>query len=384
MNYDFDTLPQRRGAHSVKWDITDEDVLPLWVADMDFKSSPAILTALQAKVEHGVFGYPYFGEEPHQSVVDWVNNRHQWSIKTEDVLFIPGVITGFNLAAHTVAQPGDGYLVQTPTYGPFFAVAKNTDLVQHETEMTTRQDGNYNVDLQAFKDAITPETRIFMLCNPQNPTGRVFRKKELEGMAEICLQNDIVICSDEIHSDLVFSGHKHVPIASLDKDIAQKTITLIAPSKTFNIAGLKASAAIIQNPELREAYANSKKGLASWVNYLGMTALIAAYRDCADWLEALIVYLEANRDFLLDYVQTHLPGISMLKPEGTYLAWLNCSQAGIDNEPHEFFLEKAKVMLNEGKWFGKGGEGYIRLNFGCPRSVLERALERMKKALEEL
>jgi cystathionine beta-lyase len=291
------------------------------------------------------------------------------------------VVTGFNLAAQAVTRPGDGVLVQTPTYGPFFGVAKNAHLVQQAMELPRGPDGQYQLDLAAFNAAISGRTRIFMLCNPQNPTGRVFRKDELEAMAEICLRNEIIICSDEIHSDLIFSGNKHIPIASLSPEIAAQTITLIAPSKTFNIAGLEASVAIIKNEDLRKQFEGARKGLAGWVNLLGMVAMQSAYAEGEAWLEALLTYLEANRDYLFDFVANELPGVKMAKPEGTYLAWLDCRDTGIESKPQTFFQKEAKVALNDGGWFGQGGEGFVRLNFGCTRSMLSEGLNRMKVAL---
>ena len=381
MTFNFDELPNRRATESAKWRATAEDVLPMWVADMDFRSPPAVMAALHTRVDHGVFGYPMPPEEIKESVVDWLSRRHGWEVDPEALVLIPGVVTGFNLAAHAVTRPGDGVLVQTPTYGPFFGVAKNANLVQQEMELPCGADGRYTLDLEAFNAAISRRTRIFMLCNPQNPTGRVFRKDELEAMAEICLRNEIIICSDEIHSDLVYSGQKHTPISSLSPEIADQTITLIAPSKTFNIAGLEASVAIIPNKELRKQFEGARKGLAGWVNLLGMVAMQAAYAEGEGWLEALLGYLEANRDFTHAFVARELPGVAMAKPEGTYLAWLDCRKAGIEGKPSEFFKEQARVMLNDGAWFGQGGEGFVRLNFGCPRSMLAEALGRMKTAL---
>jgi cystathionine beta-lyase len=355
----------------------------MWVADMDFRSPEPVIEALKERVDHGVFGYPMPPENLAESIVAWLARRHGWEVTPEDLVFIPGVVTGFNLAAHAVTRPGDGVLVQTPTYGPFFGVEKNVDLVQHEMEMTREANGQYSIDMEAFEAALTGRTRIFMLCNPQNPAGRVFRQDELEAMAEICLRHDIIICSDEIHSDLIYSGNKHIPIASLSPEIAEKTITLIAPSKTFNIAGLKASVAIITDKELRQQFDGARKGLTGWVNLLGMVAMEAAYDRGEAWLDALIPYLEANRDFAYDYVNNELPGINMAKPEGTYLAWLDCREAGIEEKLDKFFQEQAKVAMNDGAWFGKGGEGFVRLNFGCPRSMLEESLSRMKEALSK-
>jgi cystathionine beta-lyase len=393
MKYDFDTLPDRRGTDCAKWDVTGPDVLPMWVADMDFTSPPEVVKALEDFVKKGVFGYPYFGDGPKEAVTEWMSHRHGWEIDPGAVAFVGGVVVGFNQAAHAVTQPGDGYLVQTPTYGPFFGVEKNVGLSQQEMELTLNADGSYSIDLDAFEAAIEPETRIFMLCNPQNPTGRVFTKAELEGMAEICLRHNVIICSDEIHNDLVFNGHKHIPIASLDAEIARKTITLIAPSKTFNVAGLKASAVIIENEELMTKFAAAAQGLSDhWVNLMGMIALEAAYRQGAPWLDALMAYLEGNRDFTAEYVNQRLPGVRMAVPEGTFLAWLDCRAVlgEVETEENEggyfdpFFEKQAKVAVNNGAWFGKGGEGFVRLNFGCPRHVLQEGLERMRAGLEAM
>jgi cystathionine beta-lyase len=249
-------------------------------------------------------------------------------------------------------------------------------------ELTRGDDGQYQVDMEAFRGAISEKTRIFMLCNPQNPTGRVFRQDELEAMAEVCLQNDIIICSDEIHGDLIFSESKHIPIASLAPEIAANTITLLAPSKTFNIAGLKASVAVIENDELRQRFEGAQQGLVGWVNLLGLTAMQAAYQEGGAWLDELLDYLEANRDYVVDFVHNELPGVDLAKPEGTYLAWLDCRGAGIPGNPSKFFREKAGVAMNDGAWFGAGGDGHVRFNFGCPRAQVEEALAKMKEALQ--
>jgi cystathionine beta-lyase len=256
--------------------------------------------------------------------------------------------------------------------------------VKQEVELTREADGSYSIDLDAFEAAIAPQTRLFILCNPHNPTGRVFRRDELEALAEICLRHNVVICSDEIHSDLVYSGHKHIPIAALDAEVAKHTITLLAPSKTFNLAGLQASVAIVQDEDLREQFKSGYQGLVHWVNIMGMESLLAAYREGEPWLDALLPYLEANRDYTAEFVQRELPGVSMVKSEGTYLAWLDCRALGVEGKPSDFFKEQAKVVMNDGGWFGAGGEGFVRLNFGTPRSMLQEALERMKATLETM
>ncbi|HIE57164.1 MAG TPA: putative C-S lyase, partial [Anaerolineales bacterium] len=358
--------------------------LPMWVADMDFRAPEAVIAALQKKLDHGIFGYPSLPDGLTDTVLAWLSRRHGWEVEPEALVFLPGVVTGFNLAAQALTRPGEGVLVQTPTYGPFFRVAANANLIQQEMELIRGDDGQYQVDLDAFEAAITPETRIFMLCNPQNPTGRVFRKDELEAMAEICLRNEVIICSDEIHSDLIYSGNKHIPIANLSPEIANQTVTFIAPSKTFNIAGLKASAAIIPNPEMREKFKAARRGVVDWVNLLGLTAMQAAYASGEPWLDALLLYLESNRDYLVDFVARELPSVRVTAPQGTFLAWLDCRELEIEQKPSTFFRQEAKVALNDGAWFGQGGEGFVRLNFGCPRATLEAGLGRLKTAVEKI
>ena len=384
MEFDFNTLPNRRNSECSKWNQYDDDVLPMWVADMDFLSPEPIIDALKARVDHGVFGYSLPPANIKEAIVNWVAIRHGWQISEDDLIFIPGVVSGFNLAAHAVTRPGDGYLVQTPTYGPFFRVSNNVKLVQQEMELTHNENGYYEIDMDGFEAALTGRTRIFMLCNPQNPTGRVFHKDELEAMAEVCLKNNIIICSDEIHSDLIYSGHEHIPIASLDPQIAAKTITLIAPSKTFNIAGLDASVAIITEKKLRKQFDSARQGLLGGVNLLGMVAMQAAYARCEPWLDELLLYLETNRNYLNDFVSSELPGVKMGVPEGTYLAWLDCRELGINGKLSDFFLKNARVAMNDGEWFGEGGEGFVRLNFGCPKKMLDESLYRMKDAIQSI
>ncbi len=382
MIYDFDECIDRRCTESSKWRHYDEDVLPMWVADMDFRSPEPIVRALRERVEHGVFGYGAEPPELRGAVIDWLRRLYHWEVAPEELVFVPGVVTGFNLACQATATPGDGVLMQTPIYYPVLRAPGCACLSNDEMELTRRTDGSYEVDFDLFERTITAQTRVFILCNPHNPVGRVFRRDELERMAEICLRHDVVICSDEIHSDLVFSGHPHTPIASLSPEIAARTITLMAPSKTFNVAGLSCSVAIVQNRDLRQKLKATQPGLVHGVNIMGYVAALAGYREGRPWLEALLRYLEANRDYLAEYVEQNLPGVTMHKPEGTYLAWLNCRDAGIPGNAHEFFLKQAKVAMNDGGVFGRGGEGFVRLNFGCPRAMLTDALDRMKQALQ--
>ncbi len=382
MIYDFDQIINRRGTNSNKWNHYAENILPMWVADMDFVSPQPVVEALARRVEHGVFGYPDKNEPLKQAFQDWLAARFDWQVDLEALILIPGVVTGFNLACHAMGgSDGGGVLMQTPVYYPFLSAPPNAGMQRQEMELTLRSDGSYEIDYEAFEASITDQTRLFILCSPHNPVGRVFRKGELERMAEICLRHGVTICSDEIHGDLVFSGHRHIPIASLDPEIAAHTVTLMAPSKTFNLAGLECSFAVIENPDLRAKYIGATQGLVGWVNLLGQTAALAAYREGAEWLDQMLVYLQANRDYLYNYVSTQLPGITMTRPEGTYLAWLDCRQVGIDGSPQVFFQEQAKVALSDGSPFGQGGDGFVRLNFGCPRALLTEGLDRMKAAL---
>jgi cystathionine beta-lyase len=383
IQYDFDSMPDRRHSESVKWLTYDQDVLPLWVADMDFLSPQPVIRALLERVEHGVFGYPKEPPDLRSLLVERLFNRYHWEVVPEDLVFLPGVITGFNLACHTLAAPDGGVLVQTPVYPPILHAAKSTGILSQEMELIRHPNGSHSIDWKAFEASFTVQTRLFILCNPHNPVGKVFQRQELERLAEICLQHGVTICSDEIHCDLVFPGHLHIPIASLDTEISNNTITLMSPSKTFNLAGLECSFAIIQNPELRKRYLAARKGLVPWVNLMGIVAARTAYKEGQDWLDQALLYLEGNRDYLMKFLQEHIPGIHMGLPEGTYLAWLDCRRTGIEGEPAQFFLDNANVAVNDGGTFGRGGEGFVRLNFGCPRAMLHEALERIKKVIPQ-
>jgi len=381
MAYDFDRVIDRRGSDSVKWRCYDSDVLPLWVADMDFPSPEPVIRALRERVEHGIFGYGIEPPELREVIVERLQRLYGWQVSPNALVFLPGVVVGFNLASHAFASPGDGVLVQTPVYPPILHAWRQAGLISQQATLTRLPDGRYEIDFDAFERAISERTRLFILCNPHNPVGRVFRRDELQRLAEICLRHDVLICSDEIHGDLIFSGQQHLPIASLAPEIADRTITLLAPSKTYNIAGLQAAYAVIPNAELRQRYVAANAGLVGHPGVLAYTAALAAYRSGQPWLDEALRYLEGNRDWLYDYIRHELPTLTMAQPEGTYLAWLDCRQAGIQGNPHEFFLEQARVALNDGASFGPGGEGFVRLNFGCPRSTLEEAARRMKEAL---
>jgi cystathionine beta-lyase len=379
--YDFKSFPDRRKTESVKWGLYGKDVLPMWVADMDFVSPQPVIDALKQRVEHGIFGYPMISDELKQVVVERMDERYSWKITTDDLIFVPGVVSGFNLVCQALSGGKGSMIMQTPVYPPFLTAPGNAGIDGITVDLVQSGTGQYIIDFDAFERGLRPDTRVFLLCNPHNPVGRVFRKDELEKLAEICLRHNVAICSDEIHSDLIYGGYRHTPIASLGEEISQRTITLIAPSKTFNIAGLECSVIICTSKELREKIESARRGLLGHVNVLGLTAAYSAYKDGSEWLEELLSVLQSNRDLLVRFVHENLKGIKMSIPEGTYLAWLDCRGLKEIDDPFKFFLNKAKVAMNDGREFGRAGEGFLRLNFGCPEGMLIEAMLRMKQAL---
>ena len=382
MNYSFDTVIDRRSTDSIKWHYFEEDVLPMWVADMDFEAPPAVIEALHDRINHGIFGYAREDPELKEILMQRLEELYHWKVTAEDLIFLPGVVNGFNLAVQALGQPDKELLIQTPVYPPFFGAAENAGMKLSEARLELTTAGRYEIDWDRFEERLGQETGVFLLCNPHNPVGRVYSQDELSRMAEACLRNGVPICSDEIHCDLVFSNAQHIPIASLDPQIAAQTITLMAPSKTFNIPGLGFSFAVVPNPELRRKLKLATRGLVGHVNLLGMAAAKAAYREGGEWLKELLIYLESNRDYLFEWVRNEFEGIRMASPEGTYLAWLDCREAGLGNDPAGFFVKNARVGLSDGQDFGQDGKGFVRMNFGCPQSVLTEGLERMRAALE--
>jgi cysteine-S-conjugate beta-lyase len=378
----FDRVIDRRDTDSIKWRWYGEDVLPLWVADMDFPAPPVVISALAERLAHPIFGYAGEPPELRGVLVDWLKRRFGWQVEPDAFVFAPGVVSGFNIATRAVAGPGDGVLVQTPVYYPMLDVPDNFGLTCEEMELTRQADGRYVVDFDLMARTITDRTSAFLLCSPHNPTGRVFSVSELTRMAELCLDRGVTIISDEIHCDLVYRGARHMPIAALSPEISAQTITLMAPSKTFNIPGLGFSFAIIEDAGLRKAFEAAMSGIVPHVGFLGYTAALAAYTNADGWLDACCTYLQGNRDFLADYIAAgQLPGISLVAPEATYLAWLDCRGLNLDTDPFRFFLKHGRVALSNGASFGRDGEGFARLNFGCPRATLEQALARMRRAL---
>ncbi len=387
MPFDFDRLIERRHTNSIKWTLYPEDALPLWVADMDFLAPAPILEALRAAVDHGIFGYEMPGKTLREAVAARMQQLYGWEVAEDSIVATTGLVSGFYIAASTLCRAGDGYTIQPPVYMPFNHLQKDLGIIRQEAELVKITEGNrirYEIDWNSFEAGFNSEgskTRMFLLCNPHNPTGAVYSRAELSKMAEMCLKNETVIVSDEIHSELLLGNAMHTPIAALSPEIAAQSITLVAPSKTFNIAGLFCGFAIIPDTDLRERFKQQMERMTLHVASLAQVAAQAAFSgQCDDWLTELRAYLTANRDFLVDFVEKELPGIRVSVPEATYLAWLDCTDLNLTPSPYEFFLKEAKVALNDGAAFGTGGKDFVRLNFGCPRATLAEALQRMKKA----
>lgn len=386
MAYNFDEVPDRRGSDSAKWSHFGPDVLPMWVADMDFVSPQPIIDALQQRVAHGVFGYGSDLPALRATLVERMQRLYGWTIEPVDIVFLPGLVCGLNVVNRAIGTPGDGVVVHTPVYGPFLTAPVNQGRKLQVAPMLASISGhrlNYTIDFDRFESVIDASSKLFILCNPHNPVGRAFHREELAQIADVCERHNLVICSDEIHCDLLMGSTQHIPIASLSPEVAQRTVTLMAPSKTFNIPGLGASFAIVQNPLLRKQVETAAMGIVPHLNILGMVAAEAAYSRCDDWLAELQAYLTANRDFAVAYIEQHLPAARLTKPEATYLLWLDCRDLGIEGSPSDFFLKQAKLAVNEGAWFGAGGEGFVRLNYGCPRSMLQQGLEQLVQAVTE-
>ncbi len=383
--YNFDELIDRSGTNTVKYDgrksfFGNEDVLPLWVADMDFRTPDFIMEAIRKRAEHDLFGYTFRPESYSQSIVSWLKRRHNWDIKPEWISFSPGVVAGLTMAIEALSKPGDGVIIQPPVYFPFFDSVKGTGREMIENPLRL-ENGRYYFDLEDLKRKITPNTRLLLLSNPQNPGGMAWSEKELIDLAQICLENKVVIISDEIHSDLIFDGYKFTPLAGISEEIAQNCITCMAPSKTFNTAGLTTSYLIIPNKRHFVAYERVMRlPHLHMGNIFGTVALEAAYTHGDEWLAQLLRYLQENYAFLERFFQENLPEVKVMRPEATYLIWLDFSAFGLTDEALSQKLIDGGVGLNRGVQFGKQGSGYMRMNIGCPRSVLEQAFIRIAKA----
>ncbi|MBL9199889.1 MAG: PatB family C-S lyase [Opitutaceae bacterium] len=379
--FDFDHAPDRRGTDSQKWQkYAGRDVLPLWVADMDFASAPPIIEALHRRVDHGIFGYARPVQSTTGAIVEAMKRNYGWKIDPAWIVWLPGLVVGLNVTAQAFAEPGDEVLTLSPVYPPFMSAPKNS--ARASITVPWAQDGRgWAIDWDALERAVTPRTKLFYLCNPHNPLARVWRRAELTRLAEFCERHNLILCSDEIHCDLILDpALPHIPTAVLSPEIAARTITLMAPSKTYNVPGLGTSIAIIPDAMRRARFLRATAGIVAEVTCLGFTACEAAYRDGEPWRQALLAYLRGNRDYLLEAIARDLPGVRVEAPvEATYLLWMNVAALGHANPAAHF--EKHGVGLSDGAMFGAAKGSHVRLNFGCARATLVEAVRRMKAGL---
>ncbi|MBW2479874.1 MAG: PatB family C-S lyase [Deltaproteobacteria bacterium] len=376
--FDFDTPAERRGTASMKWEkYKDRDVIPMWVADMDFRSPPAVIRAIEQRAADGVFGYTLTPQALNDQVVNMLRQTYDWNVKPEWLVWLPGLVTGLNVACRAVGEDGDDVITAVPVYPPFLSAPGFSRRTLTRVPLKEK-DNRWQFDFERLEQMITARTRMFILCNPHNPVGRVYTRSELTELAGICLKHNIVICSDEIHCGLILDEDKaHVPTATLDPEVAARTITLMAPSKTFNLPGLGCAFAVISDKTLRRRFKSCMAGIVPRPNVLGYAAAMAAFAECADWHAALLDYLRGNLATIAGVAEQMAP-LSIAPVEATYLAWIDMRDSGLEN-PAKFF-EAAGVGLQDGIEFD--GPGFVRLNFGCPRSLLAKALERMKAALD--
>ncbi|WP_342513350.1 MalY/PatB family protein [Sporosarcina sp. FSL K6-1522] len=390
MKYDFNKVINRHNTSSVKWDATEElfgekDLLPLWVADMDFKVPDEVIQAIQSQAEHGIFGYTVRMEGYYDAVISWMKRRHNWLVEKEWICSSPGVVPALSLIVQAFSEPGDKIIVQPPVYYPFMkSIESHNRQVVFNPLLYTGD--RYEMDFEDLISKIDSSVKMLFLCNPHNPGGRVWTKEELKRLGDICLEHNILVVSDEIHSDLVFNPNVYTPFAAISEEFADNSIICTAPSKTFNLAGLQASNIMISNKSLREAFvAETEKYFLGMTNTFGVAATEAAYNFGEQWLEECLDHIYENLQFITEYFETHLPALKVRPLESTYLAWIDCRELGFTAEELEkLFLAQAKVALNQGYVFGPGGEGFVRMNLACPRAIVERAVTQMEKAVRSM
>jgi cystathionine beta-lyase len=386
----FDEVINREHTGCAKYDsrkslFGNEDVIPLWVADMDFRAPEEVIRKLQERVAHGIYGYPVMPDHYFDPIVNWIDKRYHWKVEKEWICFSPGVVPALSMAVLAYTDPGDGIVVQPPVYFPFYRTIEGQKrrCIENPLQLKNKR---YHIDFDDLKKKVGEGARMIFLCNPHNPGGSVWRKEELEELASICMENQVTIISDEIHSDIIYSGYKHIPIASIDREIAANVITCMAPSKTFNLAGLASSFVIIPDEARRNTF---KKILGDFHihhgNVFGLEAMKTAYESGETWLESLLKYLEGNAGLISDFLERKLPQIKAIRPEGTYLSWLDFSALNMDRKTlNRFVIEKAGLGLSDGEIFGTGGRGFQRLNFACPRAILKKSLEQLCSAVKEI
>ncbi len=389
MKYDFDRIVDRENTGSIKYDLREKysgrNIIPMWVADMDFKSPAGIIGALVERSEHGIFGYTRAGDSYKSAVIGWMKRRHGWDIDEEWITTTPGIVTALGIAIRAFSEPGDKIVIQPPVYHPFKKMITVNKRVPVENRLICK-DGKYSMDFDGLEGILRDGASMVVLCSPHNPVGRVWRKEELKQFADLCLEYDTLIISDEIHSDLLMPGYEHTVIAGMSDETAEKTVTFTAASKTFNLAGLACSNVLISNEEIRMAFRKEIERLSIGMpNIFGLVATEAGYTKGEKWLEELCLYIKANYDFLKGFLEKKLPEIEAAPLEGTYLAWLDFNHFSVSDEMlTDILIKEAGVWLDNGPQFGKGGEGFQRLNIACPLEILEKALYRIEKAFRAL
>ncbi|MBN1182138.1 MAG: PatB family C-S lyase [Bacteroidales bacterium] len=390
MKYNFDQIIPRENTHCYKYDLREKifgepNVTPMWVADMDFMVADEILNDINKRVRHGIFGYTFQYDGLYQSLINWMQKRHQWKIKEEEILFFHGVVPSVALAIHAFTEPGDKIIVQPPVYFPLFQTVENNRRKVIYNQLIYIN-GRYTMDFDDLESQIDDKVKMILLCHPHNPVGRAWTKEELSRLEDICQKHDILVVSDEIHSDIIFPGHTHIPFADLSAWAASNSITTVAPSKTFNIAGLAISAMIIPNKKLHSKISRMiRQYQLQGINLLGLVAFESAYNKGEEWLIQLLDYLNINKNFIETYIEQNIPRIRVTYTEATYLTWLNCKELGLNNKDlTRFMVEKAGLGLSEGSMFGPGGEGFQRINFACPKQLLIESMEKLKAAIIEI
>lgn len=381
MEYDFDRINERRGTGSYKWDsAAGRDVLPLWVADMDFRTAPPIVDALRRRVDQGIFGYTLVGDSYYSAVTDWFAQRHGWSIDRDWIIYTSGVVPAISAVIKALTRPGDAVLILTPVYNCFFSSIRNNGCATVESELL--YDGRtYKIDFDDLeRKTADPRVKLLLFCNPHNPAGRVWTREELTRVGEICLRNGVMVVSDEIHCELVFPGHRYTPFASISEEFLANSVTCISPSKAFNIAGLQIANIVCADAGRRRRIDRAiNDNEVCDVNPFGVIATEAAYREGAGWLQALLEYLYGNYNYMRDYCREHLPEFPLAELEGTYLVWMDCRCLGLDSEVlEERLVGEADLWLNAGTMYGRAAQGFMRWNIACSRSVLAEALRRFE------
>ena len=390
MSFNFNKIIDRTNNFSAKWsemnkNFGSNDLLPMWVADMDFLTAPCIMEALKDRLEQGIFGYTTRPSSYNESIVNWLDNRFSWKIKKEWLMFSPAVITSISLLIQNLTQKNDKIMIQEPVYSPFHNIVELNERDLVISPLIKLDDGSYIMDYEDIEAKIK-DVKIFILCNPHNPVGRVWTREELTRLGQICLKHNVIVISDEIHSDIILKNHKHIPFASISKEFCKNTITCMAPTKTFNLAGLQSSFLVMSNPYYYEVMDRAFSTLdIKRNNAFSLVATEAAYNYGEDWLDELIKYIEDNVDFAIEYIKTNMPKLKVKKTEGTYLLWVDFNSLNVDEKDlKDALINKGKVALNSGSSFGIGGDGYYRINLACPRAMVLEALKRIEFAINSL